>query len=134
MIRKYKFLLVMLTTFGLTAGIMVGLVFMSWQTNQTYQNIEVNFISPRQALIFWKTEKPTIGYVKYGEKKSKLKNKEYQTSSNATEIHTVIIEKIPTDGFYIQLHTEAESSFLLWRQTQLIKYDYQNTENNVYHP
>ena len=88
---------------------------------------EVTFISPTQAIVFWKSKEETLGYIKYGSSKIFLKETVLQTSSEPREIHVVFLENIPIEGMYIKKYNEGES-FLIFPPTQYIKYD-SNIEN-----
>jgi hypothetical protein len=111
--------------------IFVILIIVSFSTfvvlkNKTYRQMEVytevTFLSPTQALIFWKSKDETLGYVKYGDKKYGHKNVELQTSSEPGEVHVVFLENIPIEGIYIQKINENDS-FLIFPPVQYIKYD-----------
>ena len=72
---------------------------------------EVAFVDARQAVIFWKTDIETIGFVRYGTQKNKRDQVVYQTSSTPGYIHAVVIENLPLEGVYISLHHDDESTF-----------------------
>ncbi len=82
---------------------------------------EITFVSPNQALVFWKTPNKTLGYVKYGEKRFKMNETVLQTSSEESEIHVVFIENIPMDGIYIKKLSEKRNIFI-FPLVQNIKY------------
>ncbi|MDX9739325.1 MAG: hypothetical protein RBT33_03125 [Candidatus Dojkabacteria bacterium] len=88
---------------------------------------EITFISPTQAIVFWKSKEETLGYIKYGSSKVFLKETVLQTSSEPREIHVVFLENIPIEGMYIRKYNEGES-FLIFPKTEYIKYD-SNIEN-----
>ena len=72
------------------------------------RHVEITFISPHQAIIFWKTDTQSLGYIKVGEKKHRRQTSIYQTSSEASYIHAVLVEEIPNDGLFISLHNEDD--------------------------
>ena len=82
---------------------------------------EVTFVSPTQAIIFWKSKGDTLGYLKYGEKKYKRNNTELQTTSVPGEVHVVFLENIPLEGIFISTHLESDSMFI-WPRIQKIQY------------
>mgnify|MGYP001007050677 CR=1 FL=1 len=83
---------------------------------------EVTFINPTQAIIFWKTEDETLGYIKYGESKWRMKERELQTSSEPGVVHVVFLENIPIEGIYISKHSDKDS-FLIFPKIENIKFD-----------
>jgi len=83
---------------------------------------EVTFINPNTAIVFWKTEKDTLGFVKYSEKKFGDKKRVNQTSSEKGKIHAVYLENLPLNGVYLTKHSE-EDGFLVFPKIELIKYE-----------
>lgn len=83
---------------------------------------EITFVSPNQAVIFWKTNNDTLGYVKYGEKRLKIRETVLQTSSEESRIHVVFIENIPSEGIYIKKLHEGKNIFL-FPAVEKIKYN-----------
>lgn len=67
---------------------------------------EISFITPTQAIIFWKSDNETIGYIKYGSNSNNLDKISYQTSSEKGLTHAVIIDNIPLEGIYYQIYEE----------------------------
>lgn len=112
--------------------IVLSLVTYIFVINREHRNFDiytdVTFMSPRQALIFWKTDEDTLGYIKYGEKKLNRKNMELQTSSEPGEIHVVFLENIPLEGLYISIHNESDS-FLIFPKVFKIQF---NEEDLMY--
>ena len=129
---KNKIFIVILT--GFVMGLLVVVFIFNWQQYHRSNRVEISFLDSRTALVFWTTDHKSIGYIKYGTKKSNLNQSEPQTSSLETEIHTVVLEKIPTEGIYVQFRSNKDHPLLLWHKTQHIVYDYQDTQNNAYHP
>lgn len=79
--------------------------------NSQEEFFEVAFVDARQAVIFWKTDIETIGFVRYGTQKNKRDQVMYQTSSTPGYIHAVVLEDLPLEGVYISLHHDNESTF-----------------------
>ena len=96
----------------------------NYQQRNRNTNLEITFLDPHQAIVFWNTRKKTISFVKYGESESDLTEKIYQTSSVPGTVHAVVIENIPLEGGYITLHNESDSPFL-FSQTERIVFDAQ---------
>ena len=117
---------------SLVFGLLMGLVFMWWifnkQLRSVERNFEVTFVSPHQAIVFWKTESQSIGYLKSGEKKYPRQTKTYQTSSEASNIHAVFLENIPATGLYISLHNDDDHPLYL---AEIIYIDYQPTDLKI---
>lgn len=116
--KKQLFLLTIIFLVGMAISIFI----FNNQKQDRNSNLEITFIDSRQALVFWKTENKTIGFVKYGEFEKSLDKKVYQTSSEPGKIHAVVLEDIPIEGVYISLHNESDSPFL-FSKTQRIFFD-----------
>lgn len=101
------------------------IVFLNIQARKMEIYTDVTFVTPTQALIFWKTRDETLGYVKYGNEKYGKKDIELQTSSEPGEIHVVFLENVPKEGLYIQKINESDS-FLIFPPIQYIKYEVEN--------
>lgn len=108
--KKIFFLAIILPSFLI--GLVLAVVVFNRQQRKIDNHFEVTFIDSRQAIVFWKTEKETIGYVKYGKDKRNLSQIAKQTSDVPGNIHAVVLEDIPLEGFYLSLHTENDSLFL----------------------
>ncbi|MFZ1721748.1 MAG: hypothetical protein WAU07_04535 [Microgenomates group bacterium] len=104
----------------------IGLVFAFAVFNQRHHakeiNLEVTFVTPRQAVVFWKTDHPTIGFIKYGATKNNLDKISYQTSSESGEIHAVVLDDVPLEGLFISVHNESDSAFI-WPKVLPITFD-----------
>ncbi len=103
-------------------GLLVALALFNKMHNAKDIKLEVSFVTPRQAVVFWKTEKPTIGYVKYGSHKNNLDQISQQTTSAPSEIHAVIIDDVPLEGLFISVHNESDSMFI-WPKVIPITFD-----------
>jgi hypothetical protein len=106
--------------------LVVGLGVVLFLINREHRKLsiyrDVTFVNPDQAIIFWKTEDETLGYVKYGEKKHKRQNVELQTTSQEGEIHVVFLDNIPPKGLYISIHNDSDS-FLIFPEILKIQFD-----------
>lgn len=107
-------------------GLALGMALAWWVFNSRLQAVdryvEVTFINPHQALVFWKSESSSLGFVKSGSLKYYRPDVTYQTSSEPGDIHAVLLEEIPPEGLYISVHNEADSAY--YRPT-IIKINYQ---------
>ncbi len=74
--------------------------------------IEISFTNPTQAVIFWKSEDEVMGYIRYGEDEKSLDKIEYQTSSEKSITHAVVIDNIPINGFYYQINEEPQNPLI----------------------
>lgn len=117
---KHLFFLI-IASVGIVIGLIVAIVILNFTQRGEENYVEVTFITPRQALIFWKTEYDTKGYVKYGNSRWHRPNTEYQTSSQDSQVHAVVLEEVPLEGLYISMHNEADS-FWYWSPAMHIKY------------
>lgn len=106
----------------LVIGLLISVVIYNKIEQQKETFLEVTFVTPRQAIVFWKTEHKAIGYVKYGANKKNLDMIAHQTSSVPGFTHAVILDTIPLEGLYISIHTESESPFL-WERPLEIQFD-----------
>lgn len=117
--RKYLYIIIPVV-------LIMVLGFWIWSINMKARGLdkysEVTFISPTQAIVFWKSEESTLGFIKYGESRFRMKETALQTSSEEGEIHVVFLENIPLDGMYISKHNESDS-FLIFPKVEYIKYD-----------
>ena len=106
---------------GTVIGLMLALYFNTVQARARFENYEVTFVTPQQAIVFWKTKSPTLGYIKLGTNQAVRNTVLSQTSSVPSDIHAVLVEEIPPDGVYISLHDEGENGFIL-PEVRQIKY------------
>lgn len=97
--------------------------------NSVRKYTDVTFISPTQALVFWKSNKPSIGYAKYKEKFFSFSKTVLQTSSEEDQIHVVIFDYIPPKGISISLHEEGKNLFIFPQRINLKYTDYENETN-----
>ena len=122
---KKRLLVIYMITFIL--GLFISVFIFNQLAKKKDYHQEVTFIDPHQALIFWKTEELSLGYIKYGPKKNKRQETIYQTSSVPGQVHAVLIENIPPEGIFVSLHQEGESPFL-FPQVEKIKFELGNNE------
>ncbi len=83
---------------------------------------EITFVSPNQAIVFWKSEEPTLGYVIYGDTKHNRKEVELQTTSEPSDLHIVFLERIPPEGIYISKHLDS-ANMLIFPIIEFIQYN-----------
>lgn len=98
------------------------LLIINMKARELERYTEVTFISPNQAIVFWKSKKESVGYIKYGSSKIFLKDIALQTSSEPRKVHVVFLENIPIEGMYIRKYNKGDS-FLIFPKTEYIKYD-----------
>jgi hypothetical protein len=110
---------------GLTFGLFLSIIVFNYQQKDRNQNIEITFVTPRQAVVFLTTSDETLGYVRYtpnipnsGAKTETV----YQTSSTPSTIHAVVLTDIPLEGAFITLHNDSDSRFLFSTKRE-IKFD-----------
>lgn len=106
----------------LLLGLLISVVIYNKMEENKENHLEVTFISPRQAIVFWKTEHETIGYVTYGPSKNDRPMTAYQTSSVPGVTHAVVLDDVPLEGLYISIHNESDSPFL-WEKPVEIQFD-----------
>jgi len=105
---KKKFLL-LCSAIGLGIGVALGVLLPQHApTLNSVTAFDITYIDSKQAMVFWKTKKPSIGYVRSGTNKFRRSTIVPQTSSEANEIHAVLLENLPLEGVYISVHTEDE--------------------------
>lgn len=106
--------------FAFILGLVMSVYVYNYVERSRENYLEVTWLSHSEAVIFWKTETPTVGYLKHGE--SRLLGQEaYQTSSEPSTIHVVILENITGKDHYISIHTQSDSP-LLWSDPKKIQY------------
>jgi hypothetical protein len=102
--KKHKFTLAKkIWKISLIFAFIFGLVLIWFLYNKQMRaierNVEVTFVSPHQAIVFWKTANSSLGYVKSGQKKYSRTTNTYQTSSEPSKIHTVLLEEFQLPVF-----------------------------------
>ncbi|MBU1034145.1 hypothetical protein KKI22_04380 [Patescibacteria group bacterium] len=118
---KQKIALIVLSLAFIT-GLLLSIFIFNKQQRQIENHFEVTFVDPHQAIIFWTSEKESIGFAKYGESETNLSQVAQQTSSVPGTIHAVLLTDIPADGFCLSLHTDKDSPFL-WSEVKKINFD-----------
>jgi hypothetical protein len=116
--RRFVFLAVV----ALVLGLFISPILYNWQERQRDLMVEVSFVDPHQAVIFWKTPHESLGHIMYGQTAQNRPNQVTQTSSTPGFIHTVVIDAIPKEGLFVSLHTDQDSFFLRPKPFQ-IKFD-----------
>jgi len=109
--KPHLALLIVLTIVGLLTGMALVIGVSSWRARGQYSAVEITFISPQQAVLFWKTSQPVQGYAQWGETRHLRGNRLEQTSSEAGQVHAVMLEDIPPSGVFVSLHTQGEMRF-----------------------
>ncbi len=113
---------VIVQSIALVIGLICSLVIFNYQQNQALK-FDVTWNSPQEAMIFWKTPTPTIGYVKYGQKKLFLDQTQDQLSGEPGDIHLVILSGLPVgEETFISIRNK-EDSFLRWPAKMSINYE-----------
>lgn len=110
--HKKQLLIGSFVTVGLLVGLLVSVFIYNSSQEGRNQNVEVSFVTPRQAVIFWATEDKTVGYVRYGTTEKNRDTTVYQTSSQPGTVHAVVLEDLPLEGVSVSLHNESDSWFL----------------------
>lgn len=94
-------------------GLALALLLVTTRARARLMNVEVTFLSPQQALVFWKTPTPSVGFARYGLSRSERSTTIAQTSDQPSDVHAVMIEDIPPDGVYVSLHDAGESRWII---------------------
>lgn len=102
-----KRILLVCSIIGLTVGIVSGIL-MSQLGGNSVIEMDITPLNARQAMVFWSTKDPAIGYVRMGAKPFWRPTKVLQTSSEANVIHAVLLEQLPLEGAYLSVHTEDD--------------------------
>ena len=126
--KKTKLVIIIFGLIGLLVGIF--LVKKRFELIKKKQQIEedIVFLNPHQALVFWTTEKEGIAYLRYGESRFKRDQRAYQNSEEESKLHVILLDAIPSDGFYITVHIKGKAS--LFRETPIkVKYNPEEFEN-----
>ena len=105
-------LLFVAITVAIIAGLYGAVVILNSQFKDRNQHVEVTFVEPHTAIIFWNTQKETVGYVQYGELENARDKTVHQTSSEPGLTHVVILEDVPLEGYRVSLHNESDPPFL----------------------
>lgn len=114
--RKRTKLIVFITVavLAFVIGIVCALWYQNTQARARFQNVEVTFLTPQQAIVFWKTpERLSVGFARFGTTSSNRDKTVDQTSSEPSEVHAVMLEDVPPDGFYLSIHEPNESRWLM---------------------
>lgn len=120
-LKKSKQMLVVLIFLAFLIGLVVSVVIFNMVERGKDQKVEITFTDPHQAVIFWKSEGSTLGYVQFKNSSGKKERVE-QTSSTPGEIHAVIVDDVPIDGLKLTIHNQSDSLFYLPKSIN-IRYD-----------
>ncbi len=96
---------------ALVIGLILGWLLFNAKLRSIERHVEVTFVSPHQALVFWKSNSQSLGYVKSGSKKYWRNTKIYQTSSEPGDVHAVLLENVPIEGLYISVHNDNDNIY-----------------------
>lgn len=117
-----KKLWILITLVAFVIGLGVSLVLYNRRMHSADQHVEITFIDPHQAIIFWTTTSDSIGYVKYGPTAKNRAQLVYQTSGTPGSIHAALLTDVPTGGLYYSLHTDIDSP-MLWPKVEHLVFD-----------
>lgn len=101
-------------------GLVGAVIIINHQMKDQNQHVEVTFVEPHTALVFWNTKNETIGYVKFGTESNSLDQIAYQTSSQPGQAHAVILENVPLEGYKATLHNESDPPFLFSKAIDVV--------------
>jgi hypothetical protein len=107
---------------ALVLGLVLSVIVFNLFERRKDRDLEVTFVDPHQAVVFWRTDHATIGYVMYGEHKNRRVHRAEQTSSTPGSIHAVLINDVPLEGLYFTIHNESDSP-LYWPAVTQIHFD-----------
>lgn len=107
---------------ALLLGFVVSIYIFNKQARAKDMRREITFVDTHQALIFWTTEYPAIGYLRYGKTPSSQDQTAYQTSSVPGTLHAVVLNEIPPEGLSASIHHDGESPFL-WPKSFEVRFD-----------
>lgn len=110
--------IIITSVLGLLVGVFATLVYIRISSVNDL-HVDVTFMNERQAVVFWQSKKPGMGYLKFGPHFLWRPTRVDQTSSEADVIHTVLLEELPLEGVYISLHTTKQPLFTLPRVTHI---------------
>lgn len=126
--KKMKPMIIVISILGVLVG--VFLVKKRFDLVKKKQQIEqdITFLNPHQALVFWTTEKEGIAYLRYGESRFKRNSRAFQNSEEESKLHVILLDAIPSDGFYVTAHIKGKPS--LFREIPIkVKYNPEEFEN-----
>lgn len=120
--KQYLIPTVIACIFGLLIGLSMALAIVSFEARSRVSALEITFLAPQQAIVFWKTPSPSVGFLRLEKSAQNRATLIKQTSSEANEVHAVMVETIPPEGLYFSLHEEGEP-FLMFPEIHLMKYE-----------
>ena len=121
-IKNKKIFLIITVVLLILLSFSSYIYFLNRDARKYEEYTEITFVTPTQAIVFWKTKEDTLGYVKYGQRKFRRKERENQTSSEEGKIHVVFLENIPLEGIFLTKHSENDN-VLIFPKIEYIKYD-----------
>lgn len=119
---KKKTQLIPFFAVALTIGLVSAILLFNLQERQKETNFEVTFLTPSQAVVFWTTPTPSLGYVRYGSTKNNRPLRAEQTSSEPGLVHAVVINDVPSDGLFLTVHNSTDNRFY-WPKPIQIDFD-----------
>ncbi len=124
---KFKFKKYQLIAYGaaLLLGLVISIGIFNYRQDQLIK-LDVTWIDAHQAIIFWKTPEIAKGYVKYGQQRLKLSQKAEQTNNQASVLHVVVLDNLPTGEIFVTLHSDQDS---LVRMPKAISINYETQQN-----
>jgi len=75
-------------------------------------NFSVEFMSPYQATVFFKTKSKNIFYLKAGSEKTRLDQVYRSASKNPTQTHVIEVGQVPRQGLWIKFQVGGESNLV----------------------
>lgn len=107
--QRQRYILLVTSLIALGIGLLAAVALYNFQARKRFSHVEVTFVAPQQAVIFWKTAAPSVGYVKYGATARSRGSRADQTSSEPSEVHAVMLDQLPPEGVYVSLHDNNEN-------------------------
>jgi hypothetical protein len=104
-------LYIVVASVALLVGLSLSVLIFNYRERNIDRHLEVSFVTPRQAVVFWTSDHRTLGSVQYGTAKNNRKHTATQTSSTPDTIHAVVIDDVPLEGMWLTIHTESDSLF-----------------------
>lgn len=86
--------------------------------------IDIGFTDTYQAVIFWKTESETTGYIRIGDSPKRLTKKLYPSNAQPSNTHVVVIEKVPLTGLYVSVFSD-QAFYFVAPKPELVKFELQ---------
>ena len=108
----------------------------NYQINPSPVHIEQQ--ENRQLLIYWKTQKPTVGYIKYGTHANKLWYADIPQNQQPSQIHSAILNINPHSNIWITIRSNGRQfnqnghPILIWKNGEIASFSNQKpTKSNL---